>query len=264
MSRPIGSCAFCGKPGSLSKQHVLPDRLKKLVPRDKGSHTQMLMRMRHEPGTVFIEPQLRERQGHVGTRKLRRVCVRCNTGWMKEAEEAAFLVIEPMILGSWGRLTHDDQIKIAKIATIIASVADLDDPPMSGISKAERRTIQETEAPLPNWSIMLGRVRAENWSTRWRHHGAMLGKTTDIGRPRECNAQITSIGMGEVFLQAISLPADAMVLDGPGYAANLGLACIFPTGQTIEASDLPIHDDASANRISDAIFHHMMTLGPKG
>lgn len=255
MSRPAGLCIFCGAIGNLSKQHVLPDRLKKLVPRVTPVHSQELTHVKKAPsGGVLIQPNYRQREGHLGNKRARRVCVSCNTKWMKTAEEAAFEIAQPLILGQWdSSLTLEAQERLALLAAIITTVADLDDPPTAAISQAERSWIFENKSLPEGWSAFVGRVQSDQWTTRWLHWGLALSDTPPLVEPAPCNTQWTTIAMGQLLLQVVSF-RPPLQLHAGAHAAKLGLAAIHPTSQNLDLANLPIHDDASASRAAHDLF----------
>jgi hypothetical protein len=91
-------CAFCGKPGTMTKQHIWPKWLKKIVPQVASSHTQVSGEfLTFKPGAKTPPRKEAIFQGPAGSRKIKNVCERCNNGWMSQIEQAAMGSAIPMI-----------------------------------------------------------------------------------------------------------------------------------------------------------------------
>jgi hypothetical protein len=260
MAQRIGLCAFCGRQGSLTKQHVIPDRLKKIVPRQVNTHTQTLLRLeRFGQHLIPVPTVVKQKSGHSGTRKVRRVCLQCNTKWMRQIEEESFPLLAPYIQGSTEFIREDVQRCIANIAALIASVADLDDPSNSGVSKEERDYLRQNRTPPPHWHVFIGRVDSVDWETKWRHFGCGLFKSDAIVDPSNRNTQGTTIGMGKILLQVISMPPEIGILDREALSRDCGLAQIFPYIEQLEVVSLPVHDSASAFAVADRFYRGLIS-----
>ena len=98
------ACAFCGRTGKLTGEHVLGDWLSRIgLDLDPVAHaTGPLNRMGREVG---VTPPFR--------RTVRDVCGPCNNGWMSQLEDVARRTLAPLILGEPGRLAREDQGAIA-------------------------------------------------------------------------------------------------------------------------------------------------------
>jgi hypothetical protein len=89
--------------------------------------------------------------------KIRRVCIRCNNGWLARLEGAVRPVLTPLILGTRRVvLTSGDQTLVArwsvKTATLLRYVRRPFDPP----SNVELRWIRDHEMPPPQVGVWLG------------------------------------------------------------------------------------------------------------
>ena len=240
-----GACVFCERDHNLTKQHILPDRLKKILPRTSTSHLQSLVVMHHTTGASTIRPKLLEHQGHMGTRKLRKVCGPCNSGWIRLGEEAAFDLISAWILGEPVDLDADQQSRVSLIASTIFTMVDLDDLDTSAVIQADRSSIFDTKAPPPTWHIFVGRIDASDWEFRFRHHGSKI-----LGDPPG-HVHISTVGIGKFLLHLVDT-------DGPwsrspdGYAQEMGLARLN-SGHLIRVTNLPQLKGFEVDRIADAL-----------
>lgn len=88
----------------MSKEHIIADWVKSVVPRTIKTHTSSSIQITREPGRAFIAPRFPAiKEGHLGTRQLRRVCDPCNRGWMKKLQDDTRSVLMPLITGDLGK-----------------------------------------------------------------------------------------------------------------------------------------------------------------
>ena len=94
MRRKAGSCIFCGK-GDLSKAHIFPDWLGRELGDWVGRHVEEIGVFKtFVPRMSVPVDSRRERQGHSGTRKVRKVCKAViRDGWDRSREYARNLPI---------------------------------------------------------------------------------------------------------------------------------------------------------------------------
>ncbi len=253
-SKPSGTCIFCGNHGNLSKQHILPDRIKRLVPRKGNRHRNLLTRTYGVAGSLITPPPiLKVRNGAFGTRQLRIVCKKCNQGWMNEVEQKAFLVLTPLILGQTAILTQENQSDIALFCALLAVMCDLDDVETSGISSTERTLIYETRAVPTNWYVMIGRMISEDWSLRLRHHGASLsGLEVPFVSPDVYNSQVTTVGIGRLLVQVISAQGYKLFRDPFDWPESVGLAPIHPFKREIAWNFVPCLSTKGVENVAEA------------
>ena len=93
------TCFFCGRRGSLSKEHVWPRWIQKYVDTPEPTRSSRTTGFYHEGDTITIEPDriTPPRQGSVLTFKVRIVCERCNNGWMSKLESQAKPILRSLI-----------------------------------------------------------------------------------------------------------------------------------------------------------------------
>ena len=118
MSNPQQFCIFCGQP-RLSKEHLFPGWLRKYFPRSADdSHT--FGRISDRNPTWDIQ----SRQGHSGSKKVRKVCKRCNSGWISGLDKSASNIFPPFIEGTPTEVTPEMQRATATWLVKIAMVSD--------------------------------------------------------------------------------------------------------------------------------------------
>jgi hypothetical protein len=241
-----GKCIFCGQAGSLTKQHIFPDRLKGLIARDADHHfSAPIIIVPGDNDSIFVHPQTpKKRNGSIGTRRPRIVCKSCNGGWMRIAEEAAFDVITPLILGDTSVLSQEALEKVALFSGIIFSMADTDHPPTSAVSFEERNFVFRNRRLPQNWFVFMARTNSDYWRIRFYHIGAKAGPVgSSFGRAR-CNFHVCTIGMGALLLHAVSGPNDAWISDPKRYAELHKIARVSPNADSCDMADIPILDES--------------------
>lgn len=258
--RAPGKCIFCQVTGNLSKQHILPNRIRHLIPRVGTMHSGIQTYYSHGPNTLAVAPKITTRNGAFGTRQLRVVCKPCNEGWMRIAEEEAIGILHPLILGNSRILSQEDCEKIELFCSIIFTMVDLDDPKMSGVSQSERSYIYNNRKAPDSWTLMIGRVDADDWTLRFRHHG--LG-TAVRGHPLPAtpNAQVCTIGIGHLLLHCASFSRNAFLNSSELYSASCRMSLIKPFRSELNSREFPSLDAKSAANVADRIFMKTLASG---
>lgn len=171
-SKVSGTCVFCGRMG-VTKQHMWPDWLKKVIPREGTEHTQNITRMDMiQRDLVVIRPELHFKRGPIGAKKIRRVCGPCNSGWMSALEGIAKHTLTTMITGNPILLNREMQTAVAAWTMMTAIVAEYTDVPTQAIPPADRRLLMQGNLPNDSWRIWIGKYEGTDWKPqRYRHAG---------------------------------------------------------------------------------------------
>src|SRR5262249_20393459 len=85
--RRRGSCIFCGHPG-VSAEHIWPDWASAYLPPSADGFRSYFAE-RADRYRELTTARIGQRRGNLWTMKLRRVCERCNNGWMSVLETQA-------------------------------------------------------------------------------------------------------------------------------------------------------------------------------
>jgi hypothetical protein len=211
-----GRCVFCNGL-NLTKEHIWSDFLTKrgLVPAAM-SHTNMRTKITRSSGKVaFIAPEVPdERQGALIQRQIRRVCKKCNPGWMRDIVNEAVPIVESIILGLNPSLGAAEQRALTLWITLACIMAEYTDEKSAGVSQIERTLLQMTKAPLPNWIIYVGRYRGKRWQpTGYRHHGfngIELPGPGSFNGPQVFYGQTSTYVLGTFAVFAFSATSPAM------------------------------------------------------
>jgi hypothetical protein len=110
----------------------------------------------------------------------------------------------------------------------------------SAISDYERKYLKRYRHPPPNWVIFAGNVEGPVWSRNYARQGfgfSLLGgkqaqlvhdAITRFGEPQSYNAQITTLGMGKLYVQAFSCSISNILRDFEIAAKGRGMTRIWP------------------------------------
>jgi hypothetical protein len=230
--REQGKCIFCKGTG-LSKEHVWPDWLKNVFPREVNNHSQTLIRTSFGSvnKTASVQPEFKSKQGHVGTKTVRNVCAACNNGWMSELEEKNKQTITSLALGEEIVLNSITQQNLALWAAMKTIVAEYTDVSTISISEADRETVIQGQVPTDGWGIWIGRYKGKDWVQRYYHCGASL--TTKAGfvlglnsRP-SFNTQSSVFVVGELLIY-ITSTGNMRMAGTLDYCSNKKLHKVWP------------------------------------
>jgi len=256
-----GVCVFCGKSG-VTKQHMWPDWVKNVIPREGEKHTQLLTHINMaQRGLALIHPDIQNKRGPAGARKIRNVCNKCNSGWMSKLEGSAKNALTNAITNQAMKLDSSTQEAIAAWAMMTSIVAEYTDTPSQAIPATDREYLMRELHPDEHWRIWMGRYDGAEWKQRYRH--TSLVATWDWGHwptvPAVPNTQSSTFVVGSLFLVAMSssfIPTDQFP-----YPSSLDgtLIQIWPTNSGSE--DWPPKvtiNDAEADIISRALGYKFM------
>jgi hypothetical protein len=168
--KPQGKCIFCDGIGS-SKEHVWSDWLKDIMPGPTAKkHVHWGYRTNYEsnPPTKYSNVK----NGDMNQRKVRKVCKKCNNGWMGGIVEAAKPIATAMILDQETNIDRKSQTDLSAWIALATIMAEFNDPPTAAIPVQDRQRLLENHCPPDHWSIYIGRYSGKEWfPIRHRHIG---------------------------------------------------------------------------------------------
>lgn len=247
---------FCGRTG-VTKQHMWPDWLGSVISREGSEHTQFITRINHEiPGHFVFAPDLQFKRGPAGSRKIRKVCGKCNSGWMSILESQAKPALAAMIRDEEFKISLEMQRRLSAWAAMTAIVAECTDPPSQAIPPQDRSVLMNSSTPPEHWRIWFGRYRGQDWKQRY-HHAAVLAATSREealvggGVP---NTQASTFVVGHMLMYASSstvMNPDTHLV--PVLASKL--IRVWPmSGGVVAWPPVDVVGDAEVNWLSDGIY----------
>jgi hypothetical protein len=241
MSRRPGKCIFCGRVGGITKEHLFSDWLTTPFPRSAAdTHTLGVVEWRPNP-SVTTE----RRQGHSGSRKIRKVCNVCNNGWISRVDNAARDALMPILVGDTiADLTVPTQNVIATWLCKMAMVGDLRDPSHSLVVQSDRDWIRTKSEPPVAWRVWMASYSGETWRDLALFQQMGRLDMTSVGGLAGY-VQSTAIGIGTVFALVLGTEVAGLELDTHGL-----LHQIWPARDDLAWPTIPTITDQQANSVA--------------
>ncbi len=186
-----GRCVFCNGTG-LTHQHIWPKWLKKINQPHVNSHVQVKASITYTADTLTT--RTKRRQGHSGTRTARKVCMKCNNGWIERLEER---IREPVT-----RLMNDEPVSLnapaqrdmAAWITLVTMMVEFTDLATLATTPEDYAHLRETGNPPPHWKVWIARYSGHDPGSHVvRHLGLQLSDVPDVRvEPHKCDTQVTT------------------------------------------------------------------------
>lgn len=248
MSKPPGRCIFCGNTG-VSKEHVWAEWLGQVVPAGLPARAYNHFWASADQPRKWIAQNSIYQPAHPGTRKIRKVCIKCNTGWMSRLQSQAKNCLTPLLLGQTPVVSAASQKIIARWSAVTAVVADFMDPRAQCVSAEDRRWLAREEGLPPNWLVWAGRYAGVRWDWGYLRIGTTLARMPKGTTPDEmppANTQITTFVLGRAVFHAFNSPMVAEM--GVTFRT---LRQMWPwTPSDFDWTELPTLDDDAVDDLS--------------
>lgn len=226
-------CIFCGKPG-LTHTHIWPDWLNRKFP---GASRQTIdVEVDHEaPGKTKRQTTTKIKQGNLFTQAPFLACEPCNSGWMKKFEDVE-LFIHPILDGvGETHLSSQQNVMLCGWVMLITILAEYTLKCENAISIRERLYLRNHKRPPENWAIFAARSAGPHWSKFWVHQVWQFSSVSDaytrrisFETPVQPNSQLTTMGMGQLFIHLFSSPHWGTVSEFEAAAKARGLVQLWP------------------------------------
>jgi len=239
MSQPKAKCVFCGQHGKLTKSHVWPKWLDSILPQSASHHEQIIGRFDTFVPTAAGPSYWRKvRQGHVGTRKPRNTCSKCNGEWMRQIEEAAMPIMRPLLRGNPYLLLEPPALElVASLLCLVSMRVEFLSREMRAIPAADHDWLRTKFTPPADWKIWIARYEGD-LLTDERYTAMQITSSRDVPVGVEhCNTQVTTLVVGHLCAHLFS---STVWRDFDGYE-GIDLPAIWPPRKTaILARSLPV------------------------
>jgi len=260
MSKPRSICVYCGSDRHITKQHIIPNRVRRILPRDSDHYNYRTYTFERTAEHTQIRFEPRRKPGHLGTRKLRAVCYSCNNGWIREVEEDAFPLVELLVAGAAPVLSPNDVARLRMLCCTIFTMIDLVDERGTAVSQAERTHIRKTLSPPDTWQLYLGRADSREWQLRYRHHSAVSLPHGVLPNGEKSNVQVSTVVIGKLLLHVISTQKLPRFIAKPlDYAKMFGIAELGE-GREIDVSVLPVLNTDRIEAIAEKIVSKVIII----
>jgi hypothetical protein len=251
MSKAKGRCVFCGNTGNLTKSHVWPEWAEAFLPQTATHREQIIGEF-----ATFIPkakgPALwkKIRPGHVGTRKPRNTCLKCNSGWMRLIEEATMEIVPPLLLGNQRLLWPTEQRLLAAFLCLVSMRVAFSSRDMRAIPAVDHDWLRNHSEPPAHWKIWIAGY-AGTPRMGERYTAMQIASSPDVPSGVEhCNSQVTTLVIGKLCAHLFS---STVWRDFVGYE-GVDLVRIWPPANVpIEVTNLPIIIEAEVPWLHEAV-----------
>lgn len=228
------TCAFCGRGGKMSGEHLWPEWFDGIVPRIATEYTSRAI--------VEGRNELRGTSKKLASDRVKRVCESCNNGWMSDIEnDLGKRYLAPLIQGNTMPLTRDTQRAMAVWGTLRVLVFALMIPEHEVPFPFRRYPeFMERQVPPRDWIVRCGHYTGTRWPCfLWFFRFAITPR--GIGRPAVPNAHRTTIVAGNLLIQIIG--SDSGIGLPPSAAAGPTIS-VWPFSDSTDWPASPQLDDA--------------------
>src|ERR1700730_6560685 len=236
MSKPAGKCVFCGGPG-LTKSHVWPEWAEAILPESVTHHEQIIGEFHTFTPKVHGPAYYKKvKPGHVGQRKPRNTCKKCNGGWMRLIEEATMPFMAPLLLGQQYTLDATEQTALATLLCLVSMRVEMSSHEMQAIPKKDHEWLMAKPEPPARWKIWIARYIGSQRMGQ-RVTAMQIASSPEVTPGVEhCNTQVTSLAIGRFYAHLFS---STVWDDFSGYE-GVNLVRLWPISQSVtEISFLP-------------------------
>jgi hypothetical protein len=199
MNKLAGKCVFCGTSGNLSKGHIWPDWLNKILPPTATHHEQYTGAFfTFEPTVPGPAKTQKIKQGHARTRRPRNTCVACNGGWMSRIESSSMPSLTALVTAKACLLDSEDQRKLSALLCLISMRLEF----ISGMkttAEADSRFLAREFEPPHHWKIWIAEFSGDDPDSHWSRYCAMQLESSPaaIFGADHCNTQVTTLVIGK-------------------------------------------------------------------
>jgi hypothetical protein len=214
------TCVFCGRPGKLTNEHVLPYWLESVG----GTGEMAYLRERGGPD---YEPWQHARMGKPRDLQAKAPCAACNNGWMNEMDQALDILGPQLVRGKRVRLTKGKQVSLARWAVKFALMQQRLYPKDSRFVIPDEDYARFNAERLPSELMLV-------WAGYMEPPGKHGGPVMSFGEHT-----LSAETHGTELLAAVRLPAD---LAAKGYSGMIRLGHLVVGIRRLGCAELhPFH-----------------------
>jgi len=244
----------------MSKAHIWPEWLLPHNPASGDDHLYVSGDFStFEPNErVKLGPRFTKKfQGPTGSKKVRRVCARCNSGWMSRIEDRSKNLILELMKADRLTLRHDQQHMLATWIALLTMTHELvvEAP---AIPESDRAYLMQNLEPPPHWRIYIFKYLGNQWhdhTINWQ--GLWISRDKDeVVTESKCNTQVSTFVVGQLGVHVFS---SQVWTDFGGYEGDIPLRQIWPIRQKRHVWGVvsPL-TDIQIVFLSEAIPRHLM------
>ena len=202
---PARKCVFCGN-GKLSEEHIWSQWSRDLLPSSDGYRE---VTHKNRGGKPVDYRLVRDAQGPITNKRLKRVCKPCNSVWMGKQEEKVKAVVTELIAGNAFCLTNLKRATLVSWIVTKLMVLDVFRDGEQAFTAEERAAFYSDWTVPSSLSVWLLRCGDGAWKTSFWSHAQRLtvvvGDTWENARPPTGagpNLKLFLWGVGEALIVA--------------------------------------------------------------
>jgi hypothetical protein len=195
MAKLAGKCVFCGASGNLSKGHIWPDWINKILPPTATHHEQYTGAFVTFESTVPGPAKTQKiKQGHARSRKPRNTCIACNGGWMSRIESSSMPCLTALVTAKAFLFDSEDQRKLSALLCLISMRLEF----ISGMkttAEADSRFLAREFEPPHHWKIWIAEFSGDDPDSHLSRYCAtqLESSPAAIFGADHCNTQVTTL-----------------------------------------------------------------------
>lgn len=199
--RGQGRCIFCGSTG-LTKEHMWADWLRSYIPRELTGHRVRVSTIHFDQSK---EETIFQRTGDPHSRRIRCVCLPCNTGWMSRLQENAKPFLIPPLRGEGSGFHRRAQTAVSAWIAMMVMVAEHIAQGQVAIAQSDRNYLREHGVAPPHWRIWIAKHARKTYPL-FTHNVMSFGTKEEFERlggitaKVPSNTQTTTICLGKYLL----------------------------------------------------------------
>ncbi|WP_426254523.1 hypothetical protein [Sphingomonas sp. DC2300-3] len=220
----------------MSKEHYYARWLRKYLPPDGETTSHNVLR----PDGLFETGTMRaDRSLYAQT--IRKVCKRCNGGWMSRLQVKVKPILQPLVSGETNSVPSSTQADLARWLTMSFMVHEQSVPDLVTTPFDVRRHFSSNQDVPPHWRILLGRVISGS-----TNKGAMTSAArfveSEIGEPEVPNFLVGVVPLGGLAAVVLGAQRDsAWALDAIPLSPKLDQ--LWPPQGDLTLQRQPLSDD---------------------
>jgi hypothetical protein len=215
--------------------------------------------------------------GSIFSQKPYLCCKDCNSGWMQRFEDEMKKFATPLFATKDHVNIDDRQRRVMAVwiclITILAEHMNKNSD--IAISEGDKIFIRKRLIPPDTWTIFVCSLNATGWRFRYKHHTTFLGEFRSRSEYDAAimagvahNTQISSFGMGNIFVQTFCCPDLRQVQNFQAMTGRNGLVRLWPPPSRIwpfkrRATKFPtklVIDEDQAEHLSNAFSERLKIM----
>ena len=267
-ARSVKRCLFCPNT-DLSKTHIWPNWLNKLLSPGSSRLNEYEDPIHVIGNETKIQRRANSKQGSIFTQKPYLTCAACNGGWMNTFEDGMIRFSKPIFTSSVSVSLSNEHVRVISgwitLITVLAEYTDTSGNSIT-ISPRDREYLKKHLKPPDHWTIIAASSNSPKWNARYRHHPIFVGQFASLVEYHaavlggsKMNSQISSFGMGRLFVQVFTCPNTALV-DGFRISAKKSgfvqlwppKRLVLPFRKTVKFPTDIILNNSEADEVADA------------